>query len=213
MWNPILYALLNLQLRAAFLQLVPQCFKDSMARLFGQKKHRFAQRASVEESRLLNTTPALRGAAPRQGSEESAKKWMTCFLNSSGSVESSTSDAPANAQEKQRQATAQNQVANDNKAMKWSKQLPKTTARNGGTADRRVATNRRTERYGSCLTELDEQTLLAVAATAAAAADQNGSAAMAAEGKAAENGGMARPEMEVLLDDGGIGEHEADENV
>ena len=98
-WNPILYALLNLQLRAAFLQLVPQCLKQGMVGLCGQKKgtgpNGHQRQNSAEESRLLGTVAQRLDAVgrPRQGSEEAgAKKWLNCFLNSSGSVESSTSE-------------------------------------------------------------------------------------------------------------------------
>ena len=99
MWNPVLYALLNLQLRAAFLQLVPQCIKHSLtctycsksnARVSGRSD---ARRMFLEESRLLGSV--LRGPygqGQRKEKEGGDKLCFNCFPGSSGSIEFSSSE-------------------------------------------------------------------------------------------------------------------------
>ncbi|KAL3089183.1 hypothetical protein niasHT_021127 [Heterodera trifolii] len=84
-WNPILYALLNLQLRAAFLQLIPECAKNILVELCGREQTQQQQRNSAEKSRLLDINNGIKE------SEERTKKLLSCFLTSRGSVEVSTS--------------------------------------------------------------------------------------------------------------------------
>ncbi|KAL3078889.1 hypothetical protein niasHS_014671 [Heterodera schachtii] len=84
-WNPILYALLNLQLRAAFLQLIPECAKNVLVELCGREQTQQQQRNSAEKSRLLDINNGIKE------SEERTKKLLSCFLTSRGSVEVSTS--------------------------------------------------------------------------------------------------------------------------
>uniref|UniRef100_A0A914H448 G-protein coupled receptors family 1 profile domain-containing protein n=1 Tax=Globodera rostochiensis TaxID=31243 RepID=A0A914H448_GLORO len=87
-WNPILYALLNLQLRAAFIQLIPECIKRVLIQLCGRKKNQQQQKqrtSAAEKSRLLGIQTGGREAGG------GTKKVLTCFLSSRGSVELSTS--------------------------------------------------------------------------------------------------------------------------
>uniref|UniRef100_A0A183BM66 G_PROTEIN_RECEP_F1_2 domain-containing protein n=1 Tax=Globodera pallida TaxID=36090 RepID=A0A183BM66_GLOPA len=87
-WNPILYALLNLQLRAAFIQLIPECIKRVLIELCGRKKNQQQQKqrtSAAEKSRLLGIQPGGRESGG------GTKKVLICFLSSRGSVELSTS--------------------------------------------------------------------------------------------------------------------------
>uniref|UniRef100_A0A914N6N4 G-protein coupled receptors family 1 profile domain-containing protein n=1 Tax=Meloidogyne incognita TaxID=6306 RepID=A0A914N6N4_MELIC len=98
-WNPILYALLNLQLRAAFLQLVPQCIKHSLTCTCSPNKGRLSGRsvarcAYLEESRLLGSS-VLRGTTgqvQRRETNYENKNCFNCLIGSSRSVESSSNE-------------------------------------------------------------------------------------------------------------------------
>nr|AAX81450.1 flp-18 GPCR receptor [Meloidogyne incognita] len=98
-WNPILYALLNLQLRAAFLQLVPQCIRHSLTCTCSPNKGRLSGRsvarcAYLEESRLLGSS-VLRGTTgqvQRRETNYENKNCFNCLIGSSRSVESSSNE-------------------------------------------------------------------------------------------------------------------------
>jgi hypothetical protein len=97
---------------------------------------------------------------------DGGKKLLTCFLNSSGSVESSTSDPTTNltARPNLLLVREEEEELEDEEEEERRRRQP-SFKRNGTTKSSRRASARaaaaaapRVDRYGSCMTEVEEQT-------------------------------------------------------
>ena len=61
-WNPLLYAMLNLQLRAAFVDLMPECLRE----YFGMKQEKSSPLIGETASRLTQTKYGANGSTQTQ---------------------------------------------------------------------------------------------------------------------------------------------------
>uniref|UniRef100_A0A1I8BDN5 G_PROTEIN_RECEP_F1_2 domain-containing protein n=1 Tax=Meloidogyne hapla TaxID=6305 RepID=A0A1I8BDN5_MELHA len=139
-------------LRAAFLQLVPQCIKHSLTCTCSKSNGRLSGRSVarciyLEESQLLGSS-VLRGASSHLQKRETGygnKNCFNCLIGSSGSIESSSNETQkqmiaVRSAEKKRD----DQIPSHNGVERHHQHRLEKVLVDGG--------------YESCITELEEQT-------------------------------------------------------